>query len=576
MNNQIAPKQAAISHLSPNPVKDPTGVRTRDRRHPDQSDRFARSERTDSFGSALRRAVQKSRDGRVDTDRAVTKARDERRSASNDRPRVSDRRSPQSESVKSLKRLDERASVEDMHAREAGKLVETEQSDESGPANETDTSNTSNEQLEQQQQQQANSTIGHTAELVLNPQLIVEAVAADLPDVEAQDVLTADDEMLLEAETTGAPPASADPAEGGAVDSQGLEARVATAINLEEGASSSQAPEPDLFDGENEQGMTLESSESNTGNLNGRTRQSEHASLGGSGQKKLEQTAISGLAQQAASPSPVTDSDDLASMAETVGESAIDDPQVQGVNLDAKNSTESQSGDGQAASDSSLNDKGHSTDGPTETASQGGGAVRQEGPANLLTQPILANSGSAASTSIVDAASEVSAADARVLSAELPSTDGRSGDAVWRQVQRAIGAIRNLGEGDHEFKIRLTPRELGSVTIDIRSSEGGIAIGLVTETSAASDRLNEQRDQLLQELAKSGLDSSSVDISEEGSSFGLHAGGAGSGEGKDVSESESSGMSEQDHQPVDRTAQSPRRTLGLNQPGGLGRLDMAL
>ncbi len=110
----------------------------------------------------------------------------------------------------------------------------------------------------------------------------------------------------------------------------------------------------------------------------------------------------------------------------------------------------------------------------------------------------------------------VGASQARAAELVALEAEGHGAPAIWRQVQRAIGAVRVTGDGDHEFKIRLVPRDLGSVTIDIRSREGAVAIGLVAETSAASDRLNQQRHQLMNELVKGGLESPSVDISHQG------------------------------------------------------------
>lgn len=156
--------------------------------------------------------------------------------------------------------------------------------------------------------------------------------------------------------------------------------------------------------------------------------------------------------------------------------------------------------------------------------------------------------------------------------AELAALDeDGSADSVMRQVKRAIGSIRNAGGGDHEFKIRLVPRELGSVTIGIQTSEAGIAIGLVTETSAASDRLNEQRQQLMDELAESGLDSSNVDISHEGQDQNYFGGGTDS----DGAESHSAGSSDSASSSA-ADALANRQSTGVNRARTPGRVDVAL
>ncbi len=559
MNNQIAPKQATISHLAPKPVNDPAGSRTR-REH-----RSSRSERTDSFGSALRRQVQKTRDERV-----VTKTRAERRSAANDRTRTRDRRTQHPEQVKSFDRSDDRGPVTETALPDADQIDETAKSDEVDSTNGHDPAERSNGQ-----EAKADPASDRVAESTLSLHAgagLAEVGKAGALEVEAESLSTVTHESALEVEGADAQPASPDHADEGAVDAQELAVNLATTISLEDSAVSSQVPSPDPVYGEGKQGDPSETADLSLVDRPGGTK-FEEVSFGEPGQKQLDSTGKSGLAEQAAVPATTADADVLTSVSETSG-GPVDDLEAQGVSLDTKNSSESHSSGEQTASDSSLGDAARSIDGQPEAAGQASGRTRQDG--NVVAQPTTAISSAVGSTPVVDAVSEASAADTQVLLAETPSTDGRSGDAVWRQVQRAIGAIRNTGEGDHEFKIRLTPKELGSVSIDIRSSEGGIAIGLVTETRAASDRLNEQRDQLLQELADRGLDSSSVDISQEGANSGLEGRGAWDAEGRGVPGSEPAGPVSADQHRSEQPIQSPRRALGVNQPDGSSRLDMAL
>ncbi len=559
MNNQIAPKQAAISHLAPKPVNDPADSRTR-REHGS-----SRSERTDSFGSALRRQVQKSRD-----ERAVTKARDERHSAANDRTATRDRRTKRSEPVNSFDRSDERAPVAETNVRDADQLDEMEKFDEVGSASGHDPAETLNGQ-----ETKADPASDRAVEPTLNLHIaaaLAEAGEAEVLALEAESLSSATHESALEVEGSDVQPALPDQAEEGALDPQELAVNLAATTSLEESAVSQRVPSPDLMNGESEQADPLEITDSPLADRPGGAKL-EVASFEKPGQKQLDSTGKSGLTKQAAAPATITNQDGLTSVAEPSGRS-VDGLEAHSAGLDTENSRENHSSGEDAASDSSLSDTAHLVDGQQEATGQASGPASKDG--HVMAQPTTAISSSVGSAPDVDAVSEASVADAQLLLRETPSTDGRSGDAVWRQVQRAIGAIRNLGEGDHEFKIRLTPRELGSVTIDIRSSEGGIAIGLVTETTAASDRLNEQRDQLLQELADQGLDSSSVDISQEGASFGLDGRGAWDAEGRGVPGSGPTGPVNADQQEGEHSIQSPHRALGVNQPTGSSRLDMAL
>ncbi|MGF1595946.1 MAG: flagellar hook-length control protein FliK [Acidimicrobiales bacterium] len=85
-------------------------------------------------------------------------------------------------------------------------------------------------------------------------------------------------------------------------------------------------------------------------------------------------------------------------------------------------------------------------------------------------------------------------------------------DPLWRQVHRALGALRTTAEGQQEITLRLHPAELGSVMIRISTGGAGTMVAMVTETGAAANQLNQQRQQLLDELASTGLDGASVDI----------------------------------------------------------------
>lgn len=231
-------------------------------------------------------------------------------------------------------------------------------------------------------------------------------------------------------------------------------------------------------------------------------------------------------------------------------------------------------GSADSAGKAAANATEEATSAPTTAAvTASPSSAASQTPLTPVLTPDLATSASNPDGIVTDASDTTSALSAaEEADLALAESEAPGGDSVLRQVRRAMGAIRNVGEGDHEFKIRLVPKELGSISIEIRSSDAGIAIGMVTETSAASDRLNEQRDQLMQELTESGMDASSVDISQEDRPFGSFLGNGAETENASGPSVDSSldGAHQADQTTASTTA------LGVNTAAGSGRVDIAL
>lgn len=95
------------------------------------------------------------------------------------------------------------------------------------------------------------------------------------------------------------------------------------------------------------------------------------------------------------------------------------------------------------------------------------------------------------------------------------SADGADGDPIWQQIRRAIGSIRNLPTGERQMTIRLRPAELGAVLVRINTTDAGTTVALVTESTAAANQLNQQRQQLITDLEDGGLADVNVDIGSE-------------------------------------------------------------
>ena len=119
---------------------------------------------------------------------------------------------------------------------------------------------------------------------------------------------------------------------------------------------------------------------------------------------------------------------------------------------------------------------------------------------------------------------------------------GRSAgaDPLWRQVQRALNAVRPTADGNHEMTIRLRPDHLGSLTVKVTTSEAGTTVALVADSRAAAQHLEQQRHLLADELSGGGLRGATIDIglgtgASTGGTPGRDGTGAATGSGSQAS-----------------------------------------
>ncbi len=102
---------------------------------------------------------------------------------------------------------------------------------------------------------------------------------------------------------------------------------------------------------------------------------------------------------------------------------------------------------------------------------------------------------------------DVSTSTAPAVTPPIVEFDGE----VWEQVKQAVGLVRQRGDGRHEVSVVLRPGELGAVTVELIQRGDEVAVRIVTQTSAAQERLDQAR--LLADLASAGLGRADVDIS---------------------------------------------------------------
>lgn len=220
----------------------------------------------------------------------------------------------------------------------------------------------------------------------------------------------------------------------------------------------------------------------------------------------------------------------------------VDKPQASG--LEQSNSGEFDAKRSQVASENAQTRlrKDSDVEGSASDSSSSFAAVEQSRPANSPTvqppvvpenssevtsvRPALDNDVTGVSTtpvptetSSVDAASV--SVDAASVSNSQPSATVNAGPptattrpevvrapAVPMEIQDAVSAIQEAASGDSHLRVRLNPRELGNMLVDVSRTDTGVVARLEVESAAARVAVMETLPDLQQSLSRSG---SSVD-----------------------------------------------------------------
>ena len=127
-----------------------------------------------------------------------------------------------------------------------------------------------------------------------------------------------------------------------------------------------------------------------------------------------------------------------------------------------------------------------------------------------------------ASVSIPSAPAEVSTADGTVISnvhaAATAATSNAAASnsvrepAVPMEIQDAVSAIQEATSGDSHIRVRLNPRELGSMLVDVSRTENGVVARLEVESAAARVAVLETLPDLQQSLSRSGSTVDRVEV----------------------------------------------------------------
>jgi flagellar hook-length control protein FliK len=84
--------------------------------------------------------------------------------------------------------------------------------------------------------------------------------------------------------------------------------------------------------------------------------------------------------------------------------------------------------------------------------------------------------------------------------------------AVPMEIQDAVSAIQEATSGDSHIRVRLNPRELGNMLVDVSRTENGIVARLEVESAAARVAILETLPDLQQSLSRSGSTVDRVEV----------------------------------------------------------------
>jgi flagellar hook-length control protein FliK len=84
-----------------------------------------------------------------------------------------------------------------------------------------------------------------------------------------------------------------------------------------------------------------------------------------------------------------------------------------------------------------------------------------------------------------------------------------------QQLLSVLRPLRKFADGSHRLSVRLSPDELGSVTVELSLRSGTLSMHMVAERSATGDLLHNQLHELRRELEQGGVRTGSFEVGQQ-------------------------------------------------------------
>jgi flagellar hook-length control protein FliK len=241
-----------------------------------------------------------------------------------------------------------------------------------------------------------------------------------------------------------------------------------------------------------------------------------------------------GDVQQGAPPAPVASiatsvPDASAPLAAITGELSAVSAQGAGSNTGTGSSDTGSSGSGSSdtgSSGSGSSDTGDGVPSPTNGATLGADTVAPAIAKAVVTasmEPsanVTAGAGdvavgkNATNVAAVPSPLAVSAPDAAPV-APPASPPPPLQQSPAQQLLSVLRPLRKFADGSHRLSVRLSPDELGSVTVELSLRSGTLSMHMVAERSATGDLLHNQLHELRRELEQGGVRTGSFEVGQQ-------------------------------------------------------------
>lgn len=157
---------------------------------------------------------------------------------------------------------------------------------------------------------------------------------------------------------------------------------------------------------------------------------------------------------------------------------------------------------------------GPAIDAPTGAVGASPSSINEVGNVSSPAAPVEVPTSDATAVSNVQAAatSTTAASSNAATSNAATLPDAVREPAVPMEIQDAVSAIQEATSGDSHIRVRLNPRELGNMLVDVSRTENGVVARLEVESAAARVAVLETLPDLQQSLSRSGSTVDRVEV----------------------------------------------------------------
>jgi flagellar hook-length control protein FliK len=139
------------------------------------------------------------------------------------------------------------------------------------------------------------------------------------------------------------------------------------------------------------------------------------------------------------------------------------------------------------------------------------------------------------------------------------------------QLLQVLRPLRKFADGSHRLSVKLTPHDLGTVTVELSLRAGTLSLHLVAEQSSTGSMLQDQLHMLRKDLEQSGVRTGSFEVGQQAARRDQQ-----SGESGRANRNRQTGRSDTVVDVTDASVVSTATTRTVQSTGGASRLDLRI